>query len=171
LSVGTEHLLLVPWTDDYADEFARVCADREAMRFITGGHPLSRKEVRGILDGTKAMWAEHGFGPWAAIDRASGRWVGRIGLNLLEDWPGPDRWEVGFELAPEFWGRGLATEGAHEAIRYGFDEAGLERIISVTAPGHEASRRVMEKCGLTCRGQREFRGVSVVWYAIDRVER
>ena len=34
------------------------------------------------------MWKEHGFGPWAAIEKRSGHWVGRIGLSLLSDWPG-----------------------------------------------------------------------------------
>jgi RimJ/RimL family protein N-acetyltransferase len=45
------------------------------------------------------------------VEKQTSRWVGRIGLNLLADWPGPDKWEVGYELAPEFWGRGLAYQG------------------------------------------------------------
>jgi RimJ/RimL family protein N-acetyltransferase len=113
------------------------------------------------------MWDEFGFGPWAAIEKASGRWVGRIGLNLLADWPDPDKWEVGFELDPRFWGRGLAAEGAREGVRVGFQQGGLDRIISVTVPEHRASQRVMEKCGLTRRGERDWRGTRVVWYAID----
>jgi RimJ/RimL family protein N-acetyltransferase len=115
------------------------------------------------------MWEEHGRGPWAALDKATGQWVGRIGLNLLEDWLGPHKWEVGFELRPEFWGRGLATEGAQEAIHQGLEHAKLERIISVTSPAHRASRRVMEKCGLVYQGEADWRGTTVVWYAIDRV--
>jgi RimJ/RimL family protein N-acetyltransferase len=114
--------LLVPWNDDYFDEFARICADSEVMRFISGGEPLSRESVGETLGRTHAMWDDHGFGPWAAIEKSSGRWVGRIGLNLLADWPGPDKWEVGYELAPEFWGRGFATEGAREAIRFGWEQ-------------------------------------------------
>jgi hypothetical protein len=44
----------------------------------------------------------------------------------------------------------------------------LARIISVTAAGHRASRRVMEKCGLTFQAEVMFRTAQVVWYAIDR---
>lgn len=167
-TVETARLLLVPWSDAHFDEFARICGDCEVMRFISRGRPLSRDDVEVLTGRTLAIWNEHGIGPWAAIEKASGRWVGRIGLNLLEEWPGPDRWEVGYELAPEFWGRGLATEGAKRAIQFGWARTSLNRIISVTVPDHAASRRVMEKCGLTMQDEVVWKGTTVVWYAIDR---
>jgi RimJ/RimL family protein N-acetyltransferase len=92
---------------------------------------------------------------------AGGQEFGRVRV-------GPDKWEVGYELAPEFWGRGLATEGAREAIRFGWARTPLPRIISATAAGHLASRRVMEKCGLVFQGEITFRTARVAWYAIDR---
>jgi RimJ/RimL family protein N-acetyltransferase len=166
-TVDTERLLLVPWGDEYLDELARLCADAEAMRFISG-RPLSRARVEQIHARTLAHWDEYGFGPWAALEKASGRWVGRLGLNLLADWPGDDRWEVGYELTPAFWGRGFATEGARRALRFAWEETPLARVISVTNPDHVASRRVMEKCGLVLQGERQWRRTTVVWYAIDR---
>jgi ribosomal-protein-alanine N-acetyltransferase len=54
------------------------------------------------------------------------------------------------------------------SLRYGFEDLGLERIISITLPTNVASRRVMEKTGLTFRGETHWRGFDVVWYAIDR---
>jgi RimJ/RimL family protein N-acetyltransferase len=138
------------------------------MQFISGGRPLPGEVVDGILARTRSMWNAHGFGPWAALEKASGRWVGRIGLNLLADWPGPDRWEVGFELVPSFWGRGLATEGARRAVDFAWAETDLARLISVTVPDHAASRRVMEKCGLAFQGECRWKGTPVVWYAADR---
>lgn len=166
----TERLLLLPWTGEYSGDFARLCADPEAMRFITGGRPLTEAEIASILGRTLAMWDDHGYGPWAAVDKRTGEWVGRIGLNLLADWPGPDRWEVGFELAPAYWGRGLAAEGARAAICFGWARTPLARIISVTRADHRASRRVMEKCGLTFQAELAFRGAEVAWYAIDRAD-
>ena len=67
-------------------------------------------------------------------ERATGQWIGRIGLDELDDWPDADRIEVGFELHLAWWGRGLAIEGVFTALRVGFVELRLERIISVTAP-------------------------------------
>lgn len=122
---STKRLLLEPWSDSWFEEFARVLRDPEAMRYISGGAPLPLETIRSIARRSLAMWDEHGYGPWAAIEKETGRWVGRIGLNLLADWPGPDKWEVGYELAPEFWRRGLATEGAREAIRFGWAQTPL----------------------------------------------
>jgi RimJ/RimL family protein N-acetyltransferase len=164
----TERLLLLPWTSEYDATFAELCRDGDAMRFISGGRPLEDDIIELIIGRTRAMWAEYGYGPWAAIEKETGRWVGRIGLNLMPDWPGPDKWEVGFELAPGFWGRGLATEATGEAIRFAWANTPLPRIISATAVGHRASRNVMEKCGLTFQEEINFRGVKVAWYAIDR---
>ena len=53
-------------------------------------------------------------------------------------------------------------------MRYGFEELGLERIISIIQPENAASRRVAEKAGLTLRGEILWKGSEVVWYAADR---
>jgi [ribosomal protein S5]-alanine N-acetyltransferase len=164
----TERLVLEPWSGSHFEEFARVLQAPEALRFISGGAALPLETIRSISQRSLAMSAEYGYDPWAAVEKETGRWVGRIGLNQLADWPGPDKWEVGYELAPEFWGRGLATEGVREAIHFGWARTPLSRIISATAVGHLASRRVMEKCGLTFQGEIAFRTARVAWYAIDR---
>jgi ribosomal-protein-alanine N-acetyltransferase len=129
--------------------------------------PYTHEEAVENSERSERLWRKYGFGPWAAIDRATGRWVGRVGLSLQEDWPGPNRWEVGWELGPDFWGRGLATEGGREGVEFGFEVAELRRIISVTRADHTASRRVIEKCGLTLQEQVRFHDVACVWYAID----
>lgn len=170
VEVETPRLLLRPWGDEYLDDFARIVADPRVMRYISWGRPLGREEAAEISNRTRGLWETYGFGPWPALDRETGRWVGRVGLNLLEDWPRPDRWEVGWELDPDFWGRGLATEGGRAGVRFGLTDVGLERIISVTVPEHLASRRVMEKCGLTYRGRIHLRHTECVWYAIERAD-
>lgn len=166
--VETERLRLVPWKGIYSDQFADLCGDAEAMRFISRGRPLPRVAVDEILERTRKMWDEHGFGPWAALEKRTGRWVGRVGLSLLDDWPWADKWEVGYELLPTVWGQGYATEGARRAIRFAWEQTPLRRIISVTVPDHAASRRVMEKSGMTFQREVAWRKNTVVWYAIDR---
>ena len=47
------------------------------------------------------------------------------------------------------WGKGLATEGAREVVRYAFGVLGLAEVVSFTVPGNIRSRRVMEKLGMT----------------------
>jgi RimJ/RimL family protein N-acetyltransferase len=82
-------------------------------RFLSvDGRPWTRERTVGVFEHFRRQWREHDFGPWAAIDKQTGRWLGQIGLNELPSWPGPYKVEVGWELDPSVWGRGLATEGA-----------------------------------------------------------
>lgn len=114
------------------------------------------------------MWDRYGIGPWAAIEKSSGRWVGRIGLNELPWWPYQEKIEVWFELHKAFWNRGLATEAALAALAAGFDEHSMARIISVTRSDHVASRRVMEKIGLKYQDVVQVSGgTEVAWCALD----
>jgi RimJ/RimL family protein N-acetyltransferase len=166
-TVETARLLLRPWSESDTDELARLYADPEVMRYMST-RPLTQEESAGVSAGMLRQWQEHGFGPWAVIEKAGGCWIGRIGLDALREWPDPHNIEVGWELHRAWWGQGLATEGALAALRFGFEVCGLERIISATVPDNLASRRVMEKAGLRYQGIRRYGNTDVVWYAIDR---
>src|SRR5207302_7408073 len=173
--VETPHLILSPWRDADLDEYGRMLADPDVMRYITHEYgPLSYEEATQAHARILRLWEERGFGPWAAVEKRSGRWVGKIGLNYLDNWPGPDKIEVEWQLHRAFWGRGYATEGGRAGIRYGFEIVGLTRIIAITVPHHTVSRRIMEKCGLTYQGimpQTDHRmhvARDMVWYAINR---
>jgi RimJ/RimL family protein N-acetyltransferase len=168
VTIETSRLLLLPWADEYGLELARIYADPEVIVQTTYRRPLSRNESLEVSTRSCLLWQDYGFGPWAAIEKVSGNWVGRIGMNLLVDWPLEDKWEVGWLLDRRYWGRGLATEGGQAGLRFAFEAAKLERIISVTVPDNIRSRRVMEKCGLTYQGELTWRKSDVVWYAIHR---
>ncbi|WP_372461619.1 GNAT family N-acetyltransferase [Actinacidiphila acidipaludis] len=56
---------------------------------------------------------------------------------------------TGLPLLPSFWGRGHATEGARALVRHGFTQLHLDRIVATTMTVNTASRRVMEKSGLS----------------------
>jgi len=168
--VETARLLLRPWQPDDLAEFTRLLTDPVVTRYIVVHTPFSPQDVAELSARSLDQWERNGFGPWVAIEKATGRWVGRVGLNELPDWPGPHKVEVGWELHREFWGRGLATEGGRAGVRYGFETVGLERIISTTMATNAASRRVMEKCGLRFQGELPIAGTTVAWYAIDRTD-
>ena len=78
-----------------------------------------------------------------------GKFAGSLGLNWI---PFETHFtpcvEIGYRLRPEFWGRGLGTEGGQAALRYGFESLGLREIVAYTIPANKRSRRVMEKIGL-----------------------
>ena len=106
-------------------------------------------------------------GPWSTGLPARA-FVGFVGLLHVENWPEGGATEVGWRLERSFWGRGLAIEGE---LTLRFEVLDLERIISITLPQNAASRRVMEKAGMTLRGETRRRGHEVVWYAVERGDR
>ncbi len=118
---------------------------------VRGGRNLPSERIAKFAEVSLRQWRVNGFGPWVAIEKTTGCWIGKIGLDELDDWPDPDKTEVGFELHEEWWGRGLATEGAVAALRFGFVQHGLERIISVTTAANGAARRVMGEGGTYLR--------------------
>ena len=64
-----------------------------------------------------------------------------------------DEVEVGWVVAVEARGRGLATEAAAAVIAYAFDTVGVDEVVAYTAPDNAASLRVMDKLGMTRRGE------------------
>ncbi len=61
--------------------------------------------------------------------------------------------EVGWRLARSAWGKGYASEAASASLRYGFEEMGLEEVISFTARTNLPSERVMQRIGMVRTGE------------------
>jgi RimJ/RimL family protein N-acetyltransferase len=153
--VETERLILRPWNDGDAEPFARLNADPRVMEFISP--PLSREASDAMIFRARAHLEQHGFGPLAAECKVTGRLIGFIGLVVpsFEAHFTPCV-EIGWRLAFESWGQGLATEGAKGVLRLGFGRWGLKEVVSFTASANLRSRRVMEKLGMTQNPEEDF---------------
>ena len=161
----TDRLQLRQFRDSDLDALARMSSDPEVMRFIGEGKAQDRDDVwRGIAQHL-GHWQLRGYGNWAAVDKATGECVGRIGLWNPEGWPGL---EVGWLPARSHWGRGLATEGGRAARDWAFATLGADRLISVIHPDNTASIRVAERLGETFERPSEIRGTPVVIYGMSR---
>ncbi|MGP3971760.1 GNAT family N-acetyltransferase [Streptomyces sp. 6N223] len=148
----TERLRLRAFTDAPADEDRLVAldGDPEVMRYLSGGRPTPREEVRDrVLPRLQRRYAGLGGLPgyWAAEERATGSFLGWFEFRPLAD-DSAAVVELGYRLNRAAWGRGYATEGSRALVRRGFTELGVERVIAVTMAVNARSRRVMEKAGL-----------------------
>jgi RimJ/RimL family protein N-acetyltransferase len=117
------------------------------MRYLSPGGRLAT--VADAVEGLRrwrAHWEAYGYGLWAVEERATGRFVGRIGPSHHRLWP--DDVEVGWALDPDVWGLGYATEGGSAALAHAFKRLGRERVISIVHPENAASIAVMTRLGI-----------------------
>ncbi len=92
--------------------------------------------------------AERRLFVYVARCRDSGALIGQFGLSRFQ----PQVASLGFGIATRFWGLGYATEITAQALRYGFSDLGLHRISADVAVENQASKRVLEKIGMTEEG-------------------
>jgi ribosomal-protein-alanine N-acetyltransferase len=166
METETARLRLRPFVPGDFEELFRLYSDPEVMRYIGQGVRTPEETEQGLNRGL-GHWRDRGFGMWAAYDKASGKFVGRCGIQPLHD---TGQVELGYALHQEFWGRGLATEASLAALRFGFHTIGLERIVAIARPENMASRHVMEKVGMTYErtGPSPYGLHDVVWYGLSR---
>jgi RimJ/RimL family protein N-acetyltransferase len=151
----SERLKLREWIEADREPFGRMNRDTAVMEFFPA--TLSREESDALVDRAIAHFAQHGFGPWAAELCTSGEFVGYVGLFIPRfEAAFTPCVEIGWRLAPQYWGRGLATEGARAAVRYAFEVLELPKLVSFTVPANVRSTRVMEKLGMTHDASEDF---------------
>ncbi len=145
----TERLVLRRFTVDDVDHLVALDGDPEVMHFITGGRATSREEIENdVLPAFLRHYERFaGYGFWAAIEKATGEFLGWFHFRPREGRP-LDEVELGYRLRKSAWGKGYGTEGSRALIRKGFTELGVQRVVAEAMAVHVASRRVMEKAGL-----------------------
>ena len=144
----TERLLLRRWRVADREPFAAMNADPRVMEHFPAC--LTREESDELADRIEAYFDQHGFGLFAAELRATGDFIGYIGLSVpaFQAHFTPCV-EIGWRIAAAHWNQGLATEGARAVLEHALGTLGLPEIVSFTVPANLASRRVMEKIGMT----------------------
>jgi ribosomal-protein-alanine N-acetyltransferase len=146
--VETARLLLREFLDRDRESFAALNGDARVMEHFPGR--LTREESDAFVDRIGQRWAEDNVGLWAVERRGDDSFLGFVGLappSFEADFT--PCVEVGWRLAVDAWGHGYATEAARAAMAFGFDERGLDEILSWTVPANVRSRAVMERIGMT----------------------
>jgi [ribosomal protein S5]-alanine N-acetyltransferase len=143
----------------------RLWTDPEVRRFFWDDEVIPYERAEAAVREAVEDFERHGFGLWISERRQSrGVPIGFCGLRHLD---GEPEVEILYGISPPEWGRGFATEVALAVLRYGFERAGLTRILGIADAGNLASRRVLEKIGMTFEGYVVNEGREEARYAIQ----
>lgn len=155
LILKTDRLILRPWRGSDRVPFAALNADPKVMEFFPS--VLTRQESDAQAERIEDHFARHGFGMWAVEVKGHTPFAGFIGLaHPRYETHFTPCVEIGWRLAAHYWGKGYATEGARRALQFGFEQLGLEEIVSFTAVSNFRSRRVMEALGMQRNPEDDF---------------
>ncbi len=172
----TERIGLRKFRPADLDAFASINADPHVMEFFP--NRLSRFESQEYMDRINAKIQQQGFGFWAAENLFNQQLMGFVGLTQVScSTDFTPAVEIGWRLGVDYWGQGLATEAARACLSFGFDDLGLERIVSFTSPLNQRSWRVMQRLGMSLCGEFDHPLISEghvlrrhVWYSIEPVD-
>ena len=146
----TNRIRLVPLADEHLEYEVELDADPEVMRYLGDGRARTRQEVEEAHHRRLAV-AERapGLGFWAGF--VEGEFVGWWILEPPEredQGPVAGQAELGYRILRRHWRKGLASEGARELIRHGFEDLGLQRVFAETMAVNAGSRATMNAVGL-----------------------
>jgi RimJ/RimL family protein N-acetyltransferase len=151
-AIETARLLLEPWDERHTELLVRLSAIPEVVRFVGPGSRWSRAQALEAAERQRRHWEEHGFGWRGAAEKAGDALVGFMALNLAGEGTAgldPREYEIGWWLAPEAWGRGLAREGAVALRDEAFGRLGAPSVVARIQPANGRSIAVAEAAGLT----------------------
>lgn len=141
-TLETPRLILRPPESADFEPWAAFAADPEASRFLGG--PQSRAMAWRSICVMTGAWTVNGFSNFSLIEKATDRWIGRVGPWAPEGWPGL---EVGWALVRDAWGNGYAVEAATAAMDWVVDALGWSEIIHAIESENTRSQKVAERLG------------------------
>jgi RimJ/RimL family protein N-acetyltransferase len=146
--LSTARLLLRPYQVEDLPFILDLFGREDVARYLPW-EPMDEEAGRALLGRRlrqTRITAEGELLALAAVDPATDRVIGEFVLRLTS--AASAQGEIGWAIHPDVQGRGLATEGAREMLRLGFDELGLHRIVAECDARHVASFRVMQRLGM-----------------------
>ncbi|TNJ45331.1 GNAT family N-acetyltransferase [Tamlana fucoidanivorans] len=169
--IETERLVLREIRETDLEDMFELDTDPEVQRYL-GNKPIKEKdEALKRIQAVIKQYEELGIGRWAAIEKATGHFIGWSGLKLNTEITMngfSNFYDIGYRLKKRFWGKGYATESAKAAIQYAFKDMNLEQLYGITEKGNQASHRVLLKIGLNYVEDFYFEneGLNLRWYHI-----
>lgn len=95
---------------------------------------------------------QHGFGWFSVFLKSTKQFIGQVGLFHVGFYDKQSDIELGYQFHRLYWGKGYATEAVHHLLKWGHTHVPVDTIIAFINSDNDRSRRVLEKCQMSCRG-------------------
>jgi RimJ/RimL family protein N-acetyltransferase len=171
----TSRLVLRKPASDDVGPMAEMNADPEVMRYIGDGSvvPVDRARAAAGVERALREWDERGFGLLSVVVRETGAYAGWVTLTVPNFLPQVlPAVEIGWRFPRSQWGQGYGSEAARAVLEFGFEECGLDRVVSIRHVDNVRSKRVMDKLGMRLESTTTVpaHGAPVAVHAITRAE-
>ncbi len=149
-TLETERLILRRLVPSDAEDMFEYSCDKNVTEYLTWSPHPDKYYTIDYIKFVQKKYKTGDFRDWAVIDKATGKMIGTCGFTSVD--LQNRRGEVGYVYNSSFWGRGIAAEALMCVIGFGFSTLSLNRIEGRFMAENIASRRVMERCGMTFEG-------------------
>lgn len=180
LVLETERLRLSPLGPDDIDMIRSVWCDPEVMFFV--GNVMTPEAVRDSMSDVVKRGVGGRIGIWCITLKDTGQKIGNAALlpvsideddtdwsQVVADAYPKDQIEIGYQLLPDAWGQGLATEACARLLRFAFEMTDLPEVVANTDPDHLKSQHVLQKCGMHSIGRKRAYGYDdQEWFEMTR---
>jgi len=146
----SERLRFVKIDHVHAEDMYEYSCDSDVTRYLTWSCHSSLKETERYIKLLQKKYQSGVFNDFGLIYKETGKFIGTCGFTSFDY--GNNTAEIGYVLAKDFWGKGLAAEAAQRVMKFGIDVFGLSGFCAKCMQGNDGSLRVMQKCGMTLEG-------------------
>ena len=156
--IDTDRLTFRPFREDDLPWVKAILGDPKVMVFSDNG-PFDHTACCEWLNRAKQTTTDHGLPLMRAIClKPDERLIGYVSLANDPHRVSSDEAELGFRLAHDCWGRGIATEAAQAMVAHATCLPGTKRIVAIVDPNNRQSVRVLHKIGMTYERDFMFEG-------------
>lgn len=155
-AIRTERLVLRNWEERDRPLFHHINSDDRVMEFFPFRRDRAQSDAK--MDELRDAIERDGFGFAPAEIAATGECIGFVGIVRTDHLPFLPQGtvEIGWRLAPEYWGRGYVSEAARAWLAFGFETLGLDEIVSFAVAANLRSSAVMERIGMKAEPSSDF---------------
>jgi len=149
----TERLTLRMIDDMDKHAILEIYSDPEVTKHYDLSTLSAPIQAEKLIDYFNSRFKAHTGVRWGIVDKATRRLIGTCGFNTWN--PKYQSATIGFELRPDCWGKGFATEAIHRILDYAFDKGfgfPVNRVQVLITPKNEAAINLVEKLGFEVEG-------------------